>query len=425
VTQVVDVSERQIFHNRLTHSLKVAQLGRRLAEQLVRRYSTQPEIIEEAGGIDPDVVEAACRAHDLGHPPFGHIGESQLQLSINEWNGDRLNVWMREDPETRPPAPVLLDGFEGNAQTFRIVTKLSVRTHREGRAQALNLTRATLAAILKYPVTAASATERYKWGAYESEAEAFGFATALLRDQGRPSIEAQIMDWADDISYAVHDLEDFIRVGRIPIADLRTGSATVTEFVDRASARLNRRRQLPPGAVSAAFERVRSLFLFPGPYTGDAQSRGGLHDLASGLIATYVNDVAILNRRLHVEPAHRLAVDILKELTWCYVIDHPGLATKQRGQQELVAFLFKRLVRWVGEAIAEPAELPRLPVPLQTYLNTALQDEGLLEWANDDVELVATRAVVDYISSLTEGQAVELYHRLTGLSVGQTLEGWL
>src|SRR5207244_1436979 len=105
VTQVVGSAEVELFHNRLTHSLKVAQVGRRLAERLVR--SSDEAIQERAGGIDPDVVEAACLAHDLGHPPFGHHGEQALQ--------GKLRNYAKET-------------FEGNAQTFRVVTKLAIRT---------------------------------------------------------------------------------------------------------------------------------------------------------------------------------------------------------------------------------------------------------------------------------------------------------
>src|SRR6478609_9031210 len=97
VTQVVAANSGYVFHNRLTHSLQVAQVGRRIAEKL---NLLQPETKEF---VDPDVVEAACLAHDLGHPPFGHIAEQKL----NELAGADI------------------DGFEGNAQSFRIVTRLS------------------------------------------------------------------------------------------------------------------------------------------------------------------------------------------------------------------------------------------------------------------------------------------------------------
>jgi predicted deoxyguanosinetriphosphate triphosphohydrolase len=123
VTQVFSAEEGHIFHNRLTHSLEVAQVGRRLCERLTTDYRETADRLE----INPDVVEAACLAHDLGHPPFGHIAERLLdELVTHE----------------------LADGFDGNAQSFRIVTKLAFRST---DVTGLNLTRATLNALLKYP----------------------------------------------------------------------------------------------------------------------------------------------------------------------------------------------------------------------------------------------------------------------------------
>jgi dGTPase len=142
VTQVVAANSGYVFHNRLTHSLQVAQVGRRIAENLNKR---QPETRDY---IDPDVVEAACLAHDLGHPPFGHIAEQILNQRTKKFGG-----------------------FEGNAQSFRIVTKLASRSPDYG---GLDLTAATLAAILKYPwLRGRNAAKPSKWGAYSSEARDF------------------------------------------------------------------------------------------------------------------------------------------------------------------------------------------------------------------------------------------------------------
>jgi len=137
VTQVVAASEGTIFHNRLTHSLKVAQLGRRLAEHLLDQKGER-EKAEAWGGLDPEVVDAAGLAHDLGHPPFGHIAEKALDDLVTNPSSAGLG-----DIPRNP------DGFEGNAQTFRILTWLSA--HHETKYPGLNLTRATLDATLKYP----------------------------------------------------------------------------------------------------------------------------------------------------------------------------------------------------------------------------------------------------------------------------------
>lgn len=168
VTQIVRSGEEDVFHNRLSHSIKVAQVGRRLAE---RCLADQPD--ESAHwGLHAEVVEAACLAHDLGHPPFGHVGEQALNELV-EANGDS-------------------EGFEGNAQSFRIVTKLSVRFE---NVSGIDLTRATLAALLKYPWVRDEKEEKKKkkWSVFQSEVEDFDFAKELLRGEAR-TLEAELMD---------------------------------------------------------------------------------------------------------------------------------------------------------------------------------------------------------------------------------------
>ena len=200
VTQVASSGEGDIFHNRLTHSVKVAQVGRRMAERLARDY---PSEVEAWGGLDPDVVESAALAHDLGHPPFGHDGEDVMCELVEQGR---------------------LDGFEGNAQSFRIVTRLAAHADndrdQEGELPGnlgLNLTRATLNALLKYPwLRAKRGKGHHKWGAYRVDKDRFKWARAGWSGK-LCSLEAQLMDWADDVTYAVHDLEDFYRAGLIPI----------------------------------------------------------------------------------------------------------------------------------------------------------------------------------------------------------------
>lgn len=191
VTQVVTAQEGHVFHNRLTHSLKVAQVARRLSEKLLAQ---QPDVAVMVGGVDADVVEAAALGHDLGHPPFGHTAEEEL---------DRC--------ATKAGLP---DGFEGNAQSFRILTRLAI--HRIDY-YGLNLTRATLNAVCKYPWMRSlvpQSKQQHKYSIYDLDKEAFLF---IRPDKNhRQTIEASIMDFADDITYSVHDLEDFYLAGLIP-----------------------------------------------------------------------------------------------------------------------------------------------------------------------------------------------------------------
>src|SRR5690349_8192904 len=214
VTQVISPGGAGLLvHNRMTHSLKVAQVARAIAE----RVGAGSDLLEKLGGCDPDVVEAAALAHDLGHPPFGHLGERVLDHLARHRLG-------------------LRDGFEGNAQSYRIVTSTEIR----GEATiGLNLTAATRAAILKYPWTrrtypaphprhmdppprgAAAPPDdpdggSVKFGAYTTEVD--DMVQARLPFAGRvadwqQTAEASVMDTADDIAYAIHDLEDVHRVG--------------------------------------------------------------------------------------------------------------------------------------------------------------------------------------------------------------------
>jgi dGTPase len=202
VTQVVSADRGYVFHNRLTHSLKVAQLARRISEKL---RSIQKQEADDLQVPDPDVAEAAALAHDLGHPPFGHIAEKEL---------DKL-----------AKRAGLKDGFEGNAQSFRIVSKLAVSdavakdTDQTPVIRGLNLTRATLNAILKYPWGIGdNPGKQDKWGIYETERSLFDWVReGHSVDPFAQSPEAAIMDWADDITYAVHDLVDFYCAGQIPV----------------------------------------------------------------------------------------------------------------------------------------------------------------------------------------------------------------
>src|SRR6202140_3294366 len=153
VTQVASPGDAHVFHNRLTHSLQVAQVGRSLAEKL----RSNAEACDAVGGIDPDTVEAACLAHDLGHPPFGHTAEELLNTLVGSSAG----------------------GFEGNAQSFRIVTKLAFKSTTHA---GLDLTSGTLAAVLKYPwLKGQNKGKPHKWGAYKSEMADFEFARKVCR----------------------------------------------------------------------------------------------------------------------------------------------------------------------------------------------------------------------------------------------------
>lgn len=386
VTQVVSADSGHVFHNRLTHSLQVAQVGRRMAERLKRSQKDQPCAQFD---LEPDVVEAACLAHDLGHPPFGHVAELLL---------DELAT-----------AQGLRDGFEGNAQSFRIVAKLAVSS---ANVQGLNLTRATLNAILKYPWLRGEHNKiKDKWGAYSTEA--YEFAWARQGTSGGQSLEANVMDIADDITYSVHDMEDFYRAGVIPLDRLSSDRSERRRFYEEVFSR--RSGKLPAdmdetylrGAFDAHLETLPEL----GPYTATMADRQRVRRLTSALIGEFVCGAEVREDRgypyVFLAKKRRALIFMLKQLTWHYVIKRPELATHQEGQRTIIKFLFERF----NEAIcsSDHGRLDLFPISVRESLEQAQSKEQ------------KARLVIDFIASLTEDQAVRLFHRLNGTALGSAL----
>jgi dGTPase len=222
-TQVVVPGESDFPRTRLTHSLECAQVGRGLGKAL---------------GCDPDLVETACLAHDLGHPPFGHTGEAALA-----------------------EVTAGIGGFEGNAQSLRILTRLEAKTFvpdgdSAGRSAGLNLTRAALDASCKYPW--GRDVDARKFGVYDDDRDVFDWLREGAPD-GRKCLEAQVMDWSDDIAYSVHDLEDAIHAGHLALAEL----SNPDERSALASLAAARWSDGTPDDFAAALERLTALPFWP------------------------------------------------------------------------------------------------------------------------------------------------------------------
>lgn len=385
VTQVVAIGERLQLHNRLTHTLKVAQLSRRIAQWVNHTNKTSV--------ADPDVAEAAGLAHDIGHPPFGHIAERALNDRLRQYD---------------------VGGFEGNAQSFRIVTKLSQT--RAVTETGLRLSPKTLNGILKYPWMSdhENATVKRKWGAYLSEAQDFAIARAGDHSTTK-SVEAEIMDWADDISYAVHDLQDFYSAGMIPLNGLQTSLTLRADFVAKARDEWREGWELTDEAAEHALTELFFLLKLTSAEPGTVRHRSEISRMGGTLINRYVSAARVEDGVFSIPPRMREQIFLLKQLTWQHVIQHPSLASLQRGQVNLITGLFDMLFAWVSDE----KKLQRVPTRLHELMLLAERDVRGAEEARN------ARAVSDFICVLTEDQAVDLHDRLSGSIRGTIQDRWL
>lgn len=403
VTQVARAEEAYTYHDRLSHSLKVAQIGRRLAEFLPELEESN---IENGLKINPDVTETAALAHDLGHPPFGHVAEETLNQKISGEKG-------------------VQEGFEGNAQSFRIVNH--VASHND-TASGLNLTLASLNGILKYPWMRSKqdssknrwgVREHEKWGVYESERDAFEQARSLEPVNKRKSGEADIMDWADDLAYAVHDMEDFYRSGLLPLEQLLKAETTERrDFLSHVSAECGVSEE--KGAEILDWLRNQGGSTLLSPFRGTKRERRKLDYLSSTLIRRYVGvekggvylqDTDTTEPYLQIDEEFRDEVKILKEMTVYYVIDDSALRAQQRGQQQIIGELFDILF----EAVDPDEDEDSTIIPSPFFEEASRIKSG-------DSDRTISRIVADIITSMTEKQAVKMYDRLVGHSPGSIQE---
>jgi dGTPase len=372
-TQVVGPGEGAevsgVPRTRLTHSLEVAQIGREMAEEL---------------GCDPDVVDLAGLAHDIGHPPFGHNGERALD-EFGAGSG-------------------VAAGFEGNAQTLRILTRLEPKIGGSG----LNLTRASLDATCKYPWIRADGDRKY--GAYPEDAGAFDW----VRD-GAPArrrcIEAQVMDWADDVAYSVHDVEDGVLSGRIDLAVLGSAGER-TALVELAARHFGARFGGPDrAALSGAADALLALPVVHAVRGFDAGSataaaHGALKRLTSELVGRFVRAATDATRAAHgdralrryaadlvVPPAAAAEVALLKGVALRYVMSDPDRLAMQARQRELLA---------------------ELAAALLTGAPRTLDPMFAADWAAAPDDAARIRVVLDQVAVLTDQQAVARHAALTG-----------
>ncbi len=363
-TQVVAVGDADFPRTRLTHSLECAQIGRGIGA---------------AVGCDPDLVETACLAHDIGHPPFGHNGEMALaDLAAG------------------------CGGFEGNAQTLRLLTRLETKVPGAG----LNLTRAALDATLKYPWPEPPGGGKFNY--YADDAEVFGWIREGAPERRR-CLEAQVMDWADDVAYSVHDLEDGLHAGLITFEKLRDHSERDVVAV------IARRDYCEPGSVGpaelpAVFDDLMALDFWPETFDGGPGALAALKNLTSELVGRFCVAAQDATRArslaggaagpltryacdLAVPRVQRLECALLKAVAARYVMTREGAAAAQARERELIAELA------VAVEAGAPGTLDRVFRPA---------------WAAATTDAARRRVVIDQIASLTDISAMSWHRRLCG-----------
>jgi dGTPase len=358
-TQVAVPWATDFPRTRLSHSLECAQVGRELGAAL---------------GADPDLMEGACLAHDIGHPPFGHNGEEALNQLADSCGG-----------------------FEGNAQSLRLLIRLEAKTVLpDGKSIGLNLTRASLDAATKYPW--GRVKDAKKFGVYEDDLEIFNWYRTGI-ESGKTSMEAQIMDWSDDVAYSVHDLEDSLVSGQVKLDQLSNDLPKLFKVAKDMYL-----SDITETEMQVALSSLQKLSCWPRYYDGTHRSLARLKDLASQLVGRFAQaaevatqetygdgDLTRYSANLVVPRAQRVEVALLKSMAGHYVINAAASQIRYGEQQKLLTELV--------EAILQSA-----PATLESFF---LQD-----WQQAQSDQQRLRVVIDQVASLTDPGAVALHERL-------------
>jgi dGTPase len=281
----------------------------------------------------------------------------------------------------------------------------------------LNLTRATLNAMLKYPwLHGAHPIKKDKWGAYDSDSKLFDWARELGPGPLKKAPEAELMDWADDVTYSVHDLDDFFRAGVIPldrlVIDTEERQRLYKEVFER------RKGQLPADMddiyLRGAFDQLLEHVPVKEPYSPTQRQRMRLRFLTSTWIRDFVTCVAVdctsSSVSISIPKIRRAEIFMLKQLAWHYVIKNPALATQQHGQRTIIRKLFGEFFEAGTKRGANTDIFPISVRELLPPLPASSADQPQL-----------ARLIIDFIASLTEKQAVSTYHRMTGIALGSSL----
>ncbi len=370
-TQVLSPSAGDFARTRLTHSLEVAQVGREMAAEL---------------GINPDIVDMACLAHDLGHPPFGHNGETAL------------NGWASS-----------IGGFEGNAQTLRLLTRIEPKVFSaNGEPRGVNLTRASLDATCKYPwpvqnaIQERGASKSVKFGVYQDDMPVFEW----LRDgapQRTKCIEAQVMDFADDVAYSVHDFEDAVVSGFIDLRQVADRGVRAG-LIDKIS--VWNGGVLDRSQLEDAFSRLELNEFWLKNFSGDQKELATLKNLSSSLIGNFVltstdrtlesahaTEVTRYQSQLLVPVEIRAQISVLKGLVSAFLMSIDSRKGFYEYQRAILIELAEALLAANGRH-------------LDSYAAKA--------WREAKGEAEQRRVIVDQVACLTDQSAINLHYQLVG-----------
>jgi dGTPase len=375
------------MRTRVTHSIEVAQIGRALA----KRFS-----------VPSSLVEAACLGHDLGHPPFGHTGEQALDDLMREHRSQ----------------------FEGNAQSFRIVTWLEEKAK---DYEGLDLCRATLLALMKYPYRLAARYSKYLYDEDANRLEEWLFEgtgrrllIAVPADKKHPrTLPCQLMDWADDIAYSVHDLEDGILSGLLQPAAWPRDDFLKAIHASMRTAPVTWEAG-PPGEPKVE-STIKTLVKKLGG--GDAIRTFIPKDVLRETTRHYINRFGtagvvkptgpgstLFDYELQLPEEIRIENQIFKSIVFEFVIRDQRTTT--------LAFKGREIIRRLFECLFENTQ----PTARHDQFLLFPRDrrEVLRRFEGDDFDLA--RETCDYIASMTEGQAMRLYRRLFEPAEGSPFE---
>ncbi len=367
-TQVFWSGEYDFYRTRLTHSLEVAQIGKSITYWL-KSHSDGP--LGDDFFIDPDLVEAICLSHDLGHPPFGHAGERTL------------NHLMRDH-----------GGFEGNAQTLRLLTERIFSAKRDG----MDPTRAFLDGVLKYKSLRTELGGRPEnHFIYDSQHNYLDWAmggidfplelTAGKVRDGFKSIECQIMDWADDTAYSLNDLSDSVRAGFLNIEKIEAWAEIHNQPTGQAT---------PLGDLMRAIRRRRV-----DPFVG---KRIGGYIKATRVTADVNFLSSMTNRyrhRLEIESAAQAECAVFKKLAFDVVFLAPQLKQLEHKGSRMLRQLWEVLgERYISGGTIDGQDFQLLPADTAAEIQAAPDEAG------------RARLVCDFLSGMTDGYAARTYKRL-------------